>query len=61
MSAPRPLSEIALDEAHPPEAQRVVRTSFDEAVRVEVDQKLATMVNDFNRLMDERRFAEAEL
>jgi len=30
-------------------------------LKVEVEQKLATLVNDFNRLMEEQRFAEAEL
>jgi general secretion pathway protein D len=30
-------------------------------VKVEVEQKLATLVNDFNRLMDEGRYPEAEL
>ena len=30
-------------------------------VRVEVDEKLAMLVNDYNKLMEEQRFAEAEV
>jgi general secretion pathway protein D len=33
----------------------------DEEVKVEVQEKLAFLVNDFNKLMDEERYAEAEV
>jgi general secretion pathway protein D len=49
---------IELDERNQAVRDEINR---DQELRVKVQNDLAKMVDDFNRLMDERRFAEAEL
>jgi general secretion pathway protein D len=49
---------IQLDERNKAVLDSIER---DRQMRVEVQEKLALMVDDFNKLMDEQRFAEAEV
>ena len=50
--------QIELDERNRAIREEVVR---DRQAKVEVQEKLALMVDEFNRLMDEQRFPEAEV
>lgn len=51
-------SQIELDEANKEVLKEVDRRLQG---KVEVDEKLAKLVDDYNRLMDEQRYAEAEV
>ncbi len=50
-------AELALDKQN---AQVEARVDRDRAQRVEVDQRIAMLVEEYNTLVDERRFPEAE-
>ncbi len=52
------LSEIENDEQNDANFQAVV---MDRSNREDIDRKIQQLVNDFNTLMDEQRFAEAEV
>lgn len=51
-------SELELDAAN---AEILAEIDRERAVKVEVSQKMAEMVDQFNKLVDEQRFAEAEV
>ncbi len=51
-------SRIELEEQNRHIEEEVTRTQL---TKLEVQQKLASMVDEYNRLMDEQRFAEAEV
>jgi len=51
-------AEIELDEANKAVLKEVDRK---QSVKIEIDDKLAKLVDEFNQLMDEQRYAEAEV